>query len=80
MRCGERDALSEYLRSRGVGSLHYPTPIHLQEAYQQLGYQKGAFPQSEKAADEILTLPLYPTLKEDEVVYVCSAIRAFYAR
>ena len=66
---------------RGVGSLvHCPRPSISRKRTSRLGYQKGAFPQSEKAADEILTLPLYPTLKEDEVVYVCSAIRAFYAR
>lgn len=81
IRCGERDALSAYLKSKGIGSLvHYPTPIHLQEAYHRLGYKKGAFPEAEKAASEILSLPLYPALKEEEVVSVCTAIRAFYTR
>jgi dTDP-4-amino-4,6-dideoxygalactose transaminase len=81
IRSGERDDLSAFLKSRGIGSLvHYPTPIHLQEAYSHLGYKKGAFPEAEKAASEILSLPLYPALKEEEVVSVCAAIRAFYPR
>ena len=81
VRCAQRDHLSQFLKSRGIGSLvHYPTPIHLQEAYRGLGYSDGAFPQAEKAASEILSLPLYPALKEEEVVSVCTAIRAFYRR
>jgi dTDP-4-amino-4,6-dideoxygalactose transaminase len=81
VRAPEREDLSSFLKSRGIGSLvHYPLPIHLQEAYRHLGYKKGAFPEAEKAASEILSLPLYPSLKEEEVVEVCAAIKAFYAR
>jgi dTDP-4-amino-4,6-dideoxygalactose transaminase len=81
IRTKDRDELSGYLRSKGIGSLiHYPTPIHLQEVYQRLGYKKGAFPQTEKAVQEILSLPIYPTMTEEEVVAVGSAIKAFYAR
>ncbi len=81
IRTKDREELSGYLRSRGIASLvHYPTPIHFQEAYQRLGYKKGSFPQAEKAAAEVLSLPLYPTMKEEEVVEVGSAIKSFYAR
>lgn len=81
IRTKEREALSSYLRAQGIGTLvHYPTPIHLQEAYRRLGYKKGAFPQAEEAAAEILTLPVYPTMTEQEVVAVSSAIKAFYAQ
>lgn len=54
-------------------------PIHLQDAYKRLGYKKGDFPEAEKAASEILSLPLYPTLTEQEAVSVASAIKSFYA-
>jgi dTDP-4-amino-4,6-dideoxygalactose transaminase len=81
IRTKEREALSAYLKSNNIGTLvHYPTPIHLQEVYQRLGYKKGAFPEAERAASEILSLPLYPTMKEEEVVAVTSAIKAYYAR
>ena len=81
IRTKDREGLSGYLKSRSIGTLvHYPTPIHLQEAYQRLGYKKGSFPEAERAASEILSLPLYPTMKDEEVVAVSSAIKAFYAR
>ncbi len=81
IRTKKREALSGFLRSRGITTLiHYPTPIHQQEAYRRLGYKKGAFPQAEKAAEEILSLPLYPTLTDEEVVAVSSSIKAFYAQ
>lgn len=81
IRAKERDELSRFLKSRDIGSLvHYPTPVHLQETYRHLGYKKGAFPEAEKAASEILSLPLYPGLRDDEVVFVSTAIKAFYAR
>lgn len=76
-----REELAGFLRSRGIGTLvHYPTPIHLQEAYQRLGYKKGAFPQAERAATEILSLPIYPTMTEEEAVEVGRAIKAFYIK
>ena len=80
-RTRERERLSGFLKGRGIGSLvHYPTPIHLQEAYQRLGYKRGAFPEAEKAASEIISLPLYPGLKDEDVISVSGAIKAFYAR
>lgn len=81
VRAKDRDGLSGYLKSRGIGTLvHYPTPIHLQEAYQRLGYRRGSFPEAERASAEILSLPLYPTMKDEEAIVVTSAIKAYYAR
>lgn len=79
IRVKERDRLMAYLKEKGITTLiHYPTPIHLQNAYQKLGYDKGAFPNSELAAEEILSLPIFPSMKEDEVLYVARCIREFY--
>lgn len=81
IRTKDREELSGYLRSRGITSLvHYPAPIHFQEAYHRLGYKKGSFPQAEKAAAEVLSLPLYPTMTDEEIVAVSSAIKAYYTR
>jgi dTDP-4-amino-4,6-dideoxygalactose transaminase len=79
VRAKKRDELTGYLKEKGVSTLiHYPTPIHLQQVYEHLGYGKGAFPNSETAAEEIISLPMYPSLKEDEVVYVSKCIREYY--
>ncbi|MCX7966433.1 MAG: DegT/DnrJ/EryC1/StrS family aminotransferase [Syntrophorhabdaceae bacterium] len=79
IRVKERDKLMGYLKEKGITTLiHYPTPIHLQHVYKKLGYEKGAFPNSEKASEEILSLPMFPSMKEDEVLYVARSIREFY--
>ncbi len=79
IRVKERDELMKYLKEKGVTTLiHYPTPIHLQTVYKHLGYKEGAFPNAEKAAKEIISLPIYPSMKEDEVIYVSRCIREFY--
>lgn len=79
IRVKERDELIRYLREKGVATLiHYPTPIHLQGVYNRLGYKEGSFPNAERAAEEIISLPIYPSLREDEVVYVSRCIREFY--
>lgn len=63
IRTQDRDFLQEYLAEAGVGTgIHYPVPLHLQRAYDRLGYLKGEFPIAEKAATEILSLPMYPGL------------------
>lgn len=81
IRSEKRDDLMQYLKGQGVTTLiHYPTPIHLQKVYAHLGYGKGSFPKAEKAASEILSLPMYPSLTEDEVAYVCDTIKAFYKK
>ncbi|OHB23165.1 MAG: hypothetical protein A2939_00290 [Parcubacteria group bacterium RIFCSPLOWO2_01_FULL_48_18] len=76
-----REQLIEFLKTKGVEALvHYPIPIHLQEAARYLGYTKGDFPVCEKQADEILTLPIHQYLAEQDVRYVCDSIREFYER
>ena len=74
----DREALQTHLQDRGVKTLiHYPVPVHLQEAYRFLGYTEGAFPVAEQAAKEILSLPMFPQLCDDEVDYVVEQIRDF---
>ena len=73
-----RDALITYLNEREIGTIiHYPIPPHLSEAYQYLGYQKGAFPITEQYAQEVLSLPMYNGMTEEEQTYVIDAINAF---
>jgi dTDP-4-amino-4,6-dideoxygalactose transaminase len=74
----ERDRLMEHLAAEGIGTgIHYPIPIHLQKPYRGLGYQEGNFPESEKAAREILSLPMYPQLEMEDQVRVAQAVREF---
>jgi len=71
-----RDELRRFLESKGVGTLiHYPVPLHLQEAYSNLGLKRGALPVAERYADEILSLPLYPELSREAQEMVASIIR-----
>ena len=76
---GKRDTLRNYLHSHHIATgLHYPIPIHLQKAYQSLGYNSGDFPVAEKQANEILSLPMYPEMEKEKVEYVCEKIRSFF--
>jgi dTDP-4-amino-4,6-dideoxygalactose transaminase len=76
----ERDRLQKSLAEQGVQALiHYPIPVHLQLAYAGLGYQRGALPVTERVAASVLSLPIYPQLRDDEVSTVAAAIRKFYA-
>jgi dTDP-4-amino-4,6-dideoxygalactose transaminase len=71
-----RDALADALRERGIATLvHYPIPLHLQPAFAPLGAPPGAFPVAEAAAGEVLSLPLYPEMAEDQVRAVAAAVR-----
>ncbi len=71
VRVQERDATLRHLQEKGVGcAVHYPVPVHLQEAGRNLGYTKGAFPIAEKLADEFLSLPMFPELTEEQIEYV----------
>lgn len=80
IRANKRDELRQYLADRGIGTgIHYPIPIHLQPAYQSLGYKAGDFPVAERAADEIVSLPMYAELSADQVEYVVEHIKAFYS-
>lgn len=79
VRVPRRDELRAYLATAGIGSeIYYPRPLHLQEALAFLGYHAGDFPESERAAAEVLALPIYPELREDEQDTVVDAIRSFY--
>lgn len=70
-----RDQLRQQLADAGVESgLHYPVPLHLQEAYSSLGYQRGDFPITERAASRILSLPLYPGMSQEAVAYVAAEL------
>lgn len=80
IRAPQRDELRAFLTSEGVGSeIYYPLPLHQQESLAFLGYKAGDFPESERAANEALALPIYPELREDEVETVVDAVRRFYA-
>ena len=73
----DRDSMREKLGERGVSTgIHYPIPIHLQVAYQLLGYQRGDFPVTEKAAERILSLPMYAELTPDMIEYVTNTIKS----
>jgi dTDP-4-amino-4,6-dideoxygalactose transaminase len=74
-----RDELKQHLASRGIGAqIHYPRPIHLQDAARRLGYREGDFPVAESQARRILSLPVYPELTETDLMRIVSAIRQFY--
>ena len=75
---GKRDTLQKYLADYGVGTvIHYPIPPHLQVAYQYLGYKKGDFPIAEKYANEVLSLPMYNGMSEEEQTYVIEKLNNF---
>ncbi len=74
-----RDGLAEFLKSKGVAtSVYYPRPLHLQKCFEYLGYKEGQFPVTEKMCNQILALPIYPELTNEEVEYVCECIKEFY--
>ena len=79
VRIKNRDALQIHLASMGIGTLiHYPIPPYLQKAYKNLGFKKGDFPIAEEIADTCLSLPIYPGLKEDEVLYISDCIKGYF--
>ncbi len=77
---GLRDSLRKHLSDMGIGNeVYYPVPLHQQECFRDLGYTDGCLPQTEKAAKEILHLPIYPDLTEREQASVVQGIERFYA-
>lgn len=81
IRCDRRDELCSFLAERGIQTIiHYPVPVHCQEAYRDLNLPLGALPEAEKAAQEIVSLPLYPEIREDEIEFVAACVREFYHR
>jgi len=81
IRAEDRDKLQAHLKSRGIGcAVYYPVPLHLQECFAALGYRKGAFSAAEKAAGEVLSLPVYPELTDAMKDAVVDAIEEFYEK
>ena len=79
IRVARRDELRAWLTERGIGSeVYYPLALHQQKALAFLGYREGEFPESERAAREVLALPIFPQLREDEQERVVAAIRGFF--
>ncbi len=79
IRTKQRDKLIKFLTSKGITTLiHYPLPIHLQPAYKSFDYKKGSFKVSERLADEILSLPIFPELTNSEIKYICNQIKVFF--
>ena len=75
----ERDKLQKFLNENEVSSgLHYPIPLHLQKCFEHLGYRKGDFPETEKLADECLSLPMFPDLTDEQIEFACDKIREFF--
>ncbi|RPJ07960.1 MAG: hypothetical protein EHM36_06115, partial [Deltaproteobacteria bacterium] len=81
LRVREREKLQAHLNENGIATgLHYPVPVHLQKAYEGRGFKEGDFPVTEKAAKEILSLPMFPQLTDDQIAYVVSKIKEFYSK
>jgi len=79
IRADRRDGLQAHLKGKGIGSaIYYPLPLHLQPCFQYLGYREGSCPESERAAREVLSLPVYPELTRGQQDEVIGAVRSFY--
>lgn len=78
VRVSRRDELMRHLAQKGIGcGIHYPIPVHLQEAYSSLGLQRGTFPIAERCADEFVSLPMFPELQPAQVEYVASEVASW---
>lgn len=78
IRCEQRDRLEAYLAEKGIGTVkHYPIPMHLQEAYKDLGIGKGELPIAENISSTVLSIPMYYGMTEDEIQYVINALNSF---
>ena len=79
LRVERRDELQAHLKAKGIGcAIYYPVPLHLQNCFGHLRYRRGQFPEAERAATEVISLPVYPELTRDQLDYVIDAIRGFY--
>lgn len=75
----KRDELADYMKANEVQySIYYPKPLHLQKCFEYLGYKEGDFPVAERVSKEIIALPIYPEITEQEVDFVCQTIKKFY--
>lgn len=81
LRAERRDALREHLRAREIGNaIYYPLPLHLQPCFAYLGYREGSCPEAERAAREVISLPVYPELSREQQDLTISVVREFYGR
>ncbi|WP_353265132.1 DegT/DnrJ/EryC1/StrS family aminotransferase [Gemmatimonas sp.] len=81
IRVAQRDALQTHLKDRGIGSnVYYPLPLHLQPCFAYLGYTEGQCPVAERAAKEVLSLPVFPELTTAQLDEVIAAVRGFFGR
>src|SRR5271163_1176306 len=79
VRVQKRDALKDFLAKRGIGTeIYYPVPLHLQKCFDYLNHRPGDFPESERAAQESLALPIYPELEQAQLDHVVATIGEFY--
>lgn len=76
---GRRNALQEFLEDHGIKTaVYYPLPLHLQPCFSYLGYKEGSFPNAELATQEVLSLPIYPEIRKDELDYISNSIKEFF--
>jgi len=81
IRSKHRDELQKFLSDAGIGTgIHYKIPAHLQRACDNLNYKKGDLPVTEQVCDEILSLPIYPELKDEQIEHIASKIKEFYKK
>jgi dTDP-4-amino-4,6-dideoxygalactose transaminase len=81
LRAARREDLQAHLKAKGIGSaIYYPLSLHLQPCFEYLAYKRGAFPESEKATKEVISLPVYPELQQSQLDEVIEAVRGFYGR
>ena len=79
VRAERRDQLQQFLGQRKIGcAVYYPLPLHLQQIYCGLGYRAGDLPETERAAGQVLSLPMFPELREEQIARVAAAIGEFY--
>ncbi|WP_062237732.1 DegT/DnrJ/EryC1/StrS family aminotransferase [Fictibacillus sp. FJAT-27399] len=77
----DRSGLQEFLKEQGIGSMiYYPKPLHLQPVFKELGYKEGDLPETEKAADRVLSLPMFPELKREQQEYVVEQIAVYFSK
>jgi dTDP-4-amino-4,6-dideoxygalactose transaminase len=78
---GKRDDLQKSLNANGVGtSIYYPMPLHMQDVYKPLGYKEGAFPETERACKEVLSLPMYPEMDNTQIEYVADQVKQYFKK
>jgi len=79
LRVAHRDGLQAHLKAKEIGSaIYYPLSLHLQPCFEYLGYKRGAFPESERATQEVISIPVYPELRQPQMDEVIAAVRGFY--